>query len=536
MQKSSKLFPLILGVAIAFGIFIGSKLNFGDSTEKIFATNSKKDKLNRLIDYIDFEYVDTVNTDSIVDVTVNSILKNLDPHSVYIPGSDYQAVAEDMRGKFVGVGVSFYIYNDTISVISTIDGGPAEKAGIKAGDRILYADDKPLYGENSDRDSIVSSLRGALNSRVRLRVFRTSENKEITFNLRRKEVAIKSVDAGFKINDDLGYIKVNRFAETTDEEFEEALKKLVNLNLKTLILDLRNNPGGYVFAAERMLDELLPRGTLLLKTKNKSGVIENTIAKRKGLFENGKVYVLVNENSASASEIVAGALQDNDKGTILGRRTYGKGLVQREMSLGDGSAVRLTVARYYTPTGRSIQRPYTNGDPSYFKNYQERYSNGELINSDSISVNDSLRFVTPKGRVVYGGGGILPDIFVAKDISEEGEIIQYISQSGLLNYFVFEQLDKNRKLFEDFMPDEFYLNYEVEDELLDEFISYSKLAETNFQLQGYEVQMKTYLKATIAQQLFGGEYFERILTQNDQMIERVLEIESGSEPKIEQQP
>ncbi|MEX0997126.1 MAG: S41 family peptidase [Flavobacteriaceae bacterium] len=529
MQKSFKYFPLLIGVAIAAGIFIGSKLNFGDTTEKIFATNSKKDKLNRLIDYIDFEYVDRINTDSIVDVTVNSILKNLDPHSVYIPVSDYESVADDMRGKFVGIGVSFYIYKDTVSVISTIDDGPAEKAGIKAGDRILFADDTPLFGEFSNRDSIVSSLRGELNSKVALTVFRSSEKKEIKFKLTRKEVAIKSVDAGFKINENLGYIKVNRFAETTDDEFRKSLKDLVNQDISTLILDLRNNPGGYVFAAERMLDELLPKGTLLLKTKNKAGVIENTIARRKGLFENGKVYVLVNENSASASEIVAGALQDNDQGIIVGRRTYGKGLVQREMALGDGSAIRLTVARYYTPTGRSIQRPYVNGDKTYFKDYQERYNNGELISADSISVNDSLRYVTPKGKVVYGGGGILPDVFIPKDLSEEGEIISYISQSGLLNYFVFEQLDKNRALFESYTPQDFFTNYEVTDELLDEFIFYSRLIETNFQFHGYEPLMKTYLKATIAQQLFGGDYYERILIQNDVMIDKILEMEIPEE-------
>lgn len=533
MQKSFKYIPLIISIAVAMGIFIGSKLNFADSTENIFATNSKKDKLNRLIDYIDFEYVDKINTDSIVDVTVNSILKNLDPHSVYIPVSDYQSVAEDMRGKFVGIGISFYIYKDTVSVISTINGGPAEKAGIKAGDRILYANKKPLFGEFSNRDSITSSLRGELNSRIDLTIFRSSENKEINFKLTRKEVAIKSVDAGFKINDKMGYIKVNRFAETTDDEFKKSLKSLVDQNITTLILDLRNNPGGYVFAAERMLDELLPRGTLLLKTKNKSGAIQNTVAKGKGLFENGNMYVLVNENSASASEIVAGALQDNDKGIIIGRRTYGKGLVQREMALGDGSAVRLTVARYYTPTGRSIQRPYNNGDQSYFNEYQERYNNGELINEENSVLNDTLRFVTPKGKIVYGGGGILPDIFVAKDLSNESEMISYLSNSGLLSYFIFEQLDKNRNQFDEYSPEEFFLNYEVEDKLLDDFIFYSRLIETNFKLHGYEHLMKMHLKATIAAQLFGGDLYERIITQNDLMIEKVLELEN--EPQIKEE-
>lgn len=526
MQKSFKYIPLLIGVAIAAGIFIGSKLNFGDTTERIFATNSKKDKLNRLIDYIDFEYVDKINTDSIVDVTVNGILKNLDPHSVYIPESEYEAVADDMRGNFVGIGVSFYIYNDTVSVISTMDNGPAERAGIKPGDRIIYANDKPLYGLYSQRDSIVSALRGKLNSKVSVTIYRSSEKRNIAFELKRKEVPLKSVDAGFKINDHLGYIKVNRFAETTSDEFKKSLKELIKQGISSLILDLRNNPGGYVFAAEELLEEFLPKGTLLLKTKNKAGTIENTYASRKGLFENGEVYVLVNENSASASEIVAGALQDNDVGIIIGRRTYGKGLVQREMSLGDGSAIRLTVARYYTPTGRSIQRPYTNGNRDYFKEYQERYNNGELFNVDSISVNDSLRFTTPKGKVVYGGGGIIPDIFISKDSSEESEIINYLSQSGLLNYFVFEELDKNRNYFKTINSQEFYSNYEIEKEMLTNFIEYSSLNETNFQFKEYETLLKKHLKATIAQQLYGGDYYEKILTQNDPMIESVLKIEN----------
>lgn len=524
MSKSFKYLPLLLGTAIAVGIFIGSKLNFGDTTERIFATNSKKDKLNRLIDYIDYEYVDMINTDSIVDVTVNGILKNLDPHSVYIPVSEYQSVADDMRGKFVGIGVSFYIYNDTVSVISTIPGGPAERAGIKPGDRILYANEKPLYGDFSIRDSITSSLRGLLNSKVALQVFRKSEKELLDFKVTRKEIPLQSVDAFYTLEDNTGYIKVNRFAETTHDEFKDALDKLVDHGITNLILDLRNNPGGYVFAAERMADEFLKRGTLILMTKNKSGVTENTTARRRGLFEKGNLYVLVNENSASASEIVAGALQDNDRATIIGRRTYGKGLVQREMSLGDGSAVRLTVARYYTPTGRSIQRPYANGDRNYFREYQTRYKNGELIDADSIAVVDSLRFVTPKGRVVYGGGGIIPDVFVGKDMSEENETLEYVLRSGFLNYFVFEYLDKNRLQFDNVKAEDFMDNFEVDNELLNAFIDYSRLRETNFNLSGYEEMMKKYIKATLAQQLYSQDYFQQIINQNDPMIQKALEL------------
>jgi len=526
MGYQKKYLPLLISIAVAMGIFLGAKLNFGDTTEKIFSTNSKKDKLNRLIDYIDYEYVDIINTDSIVDVTVNGILKNLDPHSIYIPERDYESLADDMRGKFLGIGVSFYIYNDTVSVISAIEGGPANRAGIRGGDRILYANEKPLFGVNSDRDTITSTLKGPLNSKVNLKVLRRGVSKLLDFRLTRKAVPIVSVDASYKINESLGYIKVNRFAETTYDEFKGQLEILVKQGITSLILDLRNNPGGYVFAAEKMADEFLKRGDLILMTKNKTGVTENSVAKRRGLFENGQVYVLVNENAASASEIVAGALQDNDRGLIVGRRTYGKGLVQREMSLGDGSAVRLTVARYYTPTGRSIQRPYANGDRSYFSDYQNRYKNGELISAESISVNDSLRFVTPKGKVVYGGGGIIPDIFIPKDTSEENETLSYILRSGFLSYFVFEQLDKNRSIFRGINAQDFMSSYEVDEALLNEFLEYSRLNETTLDLKGYEIVLKKYLKATIAQQLFGPNYFEQIINQNDPMIEKVLELEA----------
>lgn len=403
MTRFKKYLPLFVGTALAAGVFVGSKLNFNDSTEKIFATNSKKDKLNRLIDYIDYEYVDEVNTDSIVDVTVNGILENLDPHSVYIPKKEYAHTADDMRGAFIGIGVSFYLYKDSIAVIRPITGGPAEKAGIKSGDRIIYANGKKLFGNLAERDSITNYLKGEVNSKVDLKVYRPSQNKILDIKLRRKPVPIVSVDAAYKLTDDLGYIKLNRFSETTFKEFKKALDMLKDQHITKLVLDLRNNPGGYISTAERVADEFLENDKLVLITKNKNGDINKTYATRRGDFEHGKLYVLINENSASASEIVAGALQDNDKGTIVGRRSFGKGLVQREMSLGDGSAVRLTIARYYTPTGRSIQRPYGNGNSTYFREYEKRYRNGELLHADSIKVADSLKYITPKGKVVYGG-------------------------------------------------------------------------------------------------------------------------------------
>ncbi|WP_310991559.1 S41 family peptidase [Aequorivita marina] len=527
--KQRKYLPLWIGLALAVGVFIGSKLNFNDKTEKIFATSSKKDKLNRLIDYIDYEYVDDVNTDSIVDVTVNGILENLDPHSVYIPKSQYAHTADDMRGAFTGIGVSFYIYKDSIAVIRTIDGGPAEKAGIKGGDRITYADGKKLFGELVERDSITKYLKGEINSKVALSVYRPSEAKTLEINVKRKRVPLVSVDASYKVSDDLGYIKLNRFSETTYKEFKKALDKLQDQDVTKLILDLRDNPGGYISTAERVVDEFLEKDKLVLITKNKNGDINKSYATRKGDFEHGKLYVLINENSASASEIIAGALQDNDKGTIIGRRSFGKGLVQREMSLGDGSAVRLTIARYYTPTGRSIQRPYGNGNDTYYSDYEKRYRNGELIHADSIKVADSLKYVTPEGKVVYGGGGIIPDVFVPKDTSMENETLQYVSRHGFMSYFIFEYLDKNRTLFNGMKLKEFRNDFKIDDKLAEEFIEYAKFNEAQIDLSDYTAELKQILKANIAQQLFGINSYEKILNQNDAMLLKVMELETGDQ-------
>src|SRR5690554_1583191 len=525
-NKLKKYLPLWVGFALAMGVLIGSKLNFGDTTEKIFATNSKKDKLNRLIDYIDYEYVDNVNTDSIVDVTVNEILQNLDPHSVYIPKSHYANNADDMRGTFIGIGISFYMYRDSIAVIRTIAGGPAEEAGIKAGDRIIYADGKKLFGELIVRDSITNYLKGTVNSRVSLQIYRPGEDKKLEIKLRRKQVPLISLDAAYKLTEDLGYIKLNRFSETTYNEFHHALKTLQNQGISKLVLDLRNNPGGYISTAERVIDEFLEKDKLILITKNKSGDINKTYATRKGDFEHGKLYVLINENSASASEIIAGALQDNDKGTIIGRRSFGKGLVQREMSLGDGSAVRLTIARYYTPTGRSIQRPYGKGNDTYYEDYEKRYRNGELIHADSIKVADSLKYNTPKGNVVYGGGGIIPDVFVPKDTSMENETIQYVSRSGFMSYFVFEYLEKNRNFFDAMEFEDFRAQFNVDETLTNEFIEYAKFDEAHIDLSRYTEELQRTIKANIAQQLFGPSAQEIILNENDPMILKVLELEA----------
>lgn len=524
---AQKYLPLIIGLACAAGVIIGSFLNFSDNGKDLFSANANKKKLDRLIDYINYDYVDNVNTDSIVDVTITSILKDLDPHSTYIPKKDFQAVSEDMDGSFVGIGVQFFSIHDTVAVVRTIDGGPSQKAGIKPGDRLLYADDIPLFGKTVTADSLKHVLRGKIHSTVHLKLKRKGHEKLIDLRVERENIPLKSVDAAYMLNSKLGYIKINRFSETTYDEFEKALKKLEKQGATEITLDLRNNGGGYLDQAIKIANEFLKDGKLILLTKDRQGKIKKTYATDGGDFENTKVYVLINQNSASASEIVTGALQDNDVGTIVGRRSYGKGLVQREMSLGDGSAVRLTVARYYTPTGRSIQKPYQAGNTkAYFHDYLKRYKNGELVHKDSIHVNDSLKYTTPKGKVVYGGGGIIPDVFVPKDLSYKKESLNYMLRGGVMGRFIFNLIDKDRDYYNNLSLEDFNTQVLVSDSVVKRYIDFLKTYNVRYEAGDYKALLKEYLKATMAQQLFGTNSYEQIINQGDPMIKKVLELDA----------
>lgn len=523
MSKFKVYIPFIIGLAVAAGIFIGGNLDFGDTSDKLFTSNSKKDKLNRLIDYIDYEYVEDVNTDSIVDVTVNGILDNLDPHSVYIPKEKMKRSAENMKGNFVGIGINFYTFKDTITVIKTVENGPSAKAGIKGGDRILEANGKSLLGETND--SLVETLRGKRYSEVKLKVYRKGEPKLLTFNVTRDVVPIKSVDAAYMLTEDLGYIKINRFAESTYKEFKKALKRLKKEGANSLVLDLRENPGGFLEIAVNIVDEFLEDNKLIVYTKNKKGDIEKSYSTSKGDFETGELFVMIDENSASASEIIAGALQDNDKGTIVGRRSYGKGLVQREMQLGDGSAVRLTVSKYYTPTGRSIQRSYANGNTDYYDDYSYRMKSGELIDESKIEVADSLKYTTPKGKVVYGGGGIIPDVFVPLNRKMENETLSFLERKGFFNNFIFEEIEKDRNYYSSISRQDFFDNYLVEDNMIKDFEEYLKIkTRSNIVFVAYREEVKHYLKATIAEQLYGFGAYHKILNKHDDMIDKVIQL------------
>lgn len=524
--------PLLLGFACAIGVLLGAALDFSNYTSSSFLKpNKKKEKLARLIDYIEYEYVDEVDMDSIVDVTVNEILTDLDPHSVYIPQSEYVNLSASMKGDFVGIGVSFRNINDTIAVIQTLEGGPSEKVGIKGGDRILYANDEPLFDSNISEDSITSKLKGEENTKVVLKVYRKGVPELLEFNVKRGRVALKSVDAAYMLSEDLGYIKINRFAESTYKEFKEGLLKLKQEGATQLVLDLRNNPGGYLAEATKIVDEFLPENKLMLITKNKKGAVEKTYSTKEGNFETGGLYVLINENSASASEIIAGALQDNDKGIIVGRRSFGKGLVQREMALGDGSAVRLTIARYYTPTGRSIQRPYNNGSEEYFNDYLNRYKNGELQSADSIHVDDSLKYVTPGGKIVYGGGGIIPDIFIPKDSNFERQSLNLMLRNGYMDAFIFDILEKNRSYYNELSLEDFMEREIITDEILREFRSFMRKENFEMRFSNYQPVLKRYLKAAMAQQLFGSTAFEQIVNEEDLALEKIIELSKDREFK-----
>ncbi len=521
MKKDRQYLPILIFTTLALGIVLGTVLNIPVDREALSSDNHRN-KLNKLIDFIESEYVDDVNTDSIVDLTVNNILDKLDPHSVYIAKNEMESVSQSMKGDFVGIGVNFYMYNDTVTIIRPMPGGPCEKAGILAGDRILYANKEKLFGRKLTTEDLYSRLKGEPDSTVKLTIFRKSEKKRFDVTIKRGIVPIKSVDIAMMLNKTTGYIKINRFAETTFDEFHKGLLNLKRLGAKTLVVDVRDNGGGYLEKAVEIADEFLPKGRLIVFTKSKKGKIEKTFASTRGDFEKGNVFVLINENAASASEIFAGAIQDNDRGTIVGRRSFGKGLVQREMEFEDGSAVRLTVARYYTPTGRSIQKSYQNGKEEYYKDFGHRFESGELYKKDSIKIADTLKFRTPKGKIVYGGGGIVPDVFVPLETANGDERLAYMLESGVAGYFVFEQLESNRKFYKGMTYDAFVAHMKKNDMFYRTFLQYLTQNGLNIRLDHEKELVQRYIMAEFAQQLFGEEKYFEILLSRDAMINAIL--------------
>lgn len=521
-------------IILIIGILIGKIIE----KNKFSLTNeSAEGKIRRLITYIERDYVDDVDTHQLLDETITDMLEKLDPHSIYLSKDVLQHEKESMAGKFFGIGVQFITLKDTILVTKVIEKGPAEKAGIKAGDRIVKADhhllttqsileaknistESDLYSKNQIiNEFIMDKLRGKKGENVLLSIYRKPIDSLLSISVSRDEIPIKSVEGGYMINNRLGYIEITRFAQTTHDEFHQTLQKLIHKGMKALILDLRDNPGGYMKTAFDIADEFLENGKLVVFTKNKYKRINDLIATEKGLFESQNVYVLINQNSASASEIVAGALQDNDRGTIVGRRSFGKGLVQQQMELGDGSAVRLTTSRYYTPTGRSIQKPYAhNQQQKYLKETRERYKNGELYSKDSIKKNDSLVFKTPKGKIVYGGGGIIPDVFVPIDSTKSFSYKVY----GHLNTFIYHYLDTHRTELTYWTKHNAPIQIDTDQKILKTYLKKYNIANIS---TTDKKEVHNYLKSLLLKNLGDEKSYYHLIHQNDRMIQKVLELE-----------
>lgn len=486
-------------------------------------------KLIRTLEIIDNFYVDTIKMDDLVEKTIIQLLKNLDPHSSYIPKSKTREMNEPLEGSFEGIGISFNILNDTIYVISPISGGPSEKVGILPGDRIVKIDGKNVAGIGITNEDVISSLRGPKGTKVTVTIYRKNSPELLDFTIIRDKIPLYSVDATYMINNKIGYIKLSRFAQTSHDEIVNSIKKLKEKGMTDLILDLSGNGGGLLEAAFEIADEFLEADKLIVYTEGVKSPRKDYKATSSGLFEKGNLVIIIDEGSASASEILAGAIQDWDRGIIVGRRSFGKGLVQKAFKLPDQSEIRLTVARYYTPSGRCIQKPYDNPE-EYETDIIKRYLKGELMNKDSIHLPDSLKYYTLiKKRVVYGGGGIMPDYFVPIDTSDYTDFQRDIIRNGILYQFALSYVDNNRdKLKQNFIDfDTFNKKFFVEDEIFDQLVEKAK--EKNIKIKESELEksknsIKLIIKAYVARDLWGNDEFYKIINEKDEKIKKAIDV------------
>lgn len=472
MNNKSRLTPLLIAISLVGGIIIGTFYANHFSGNRLSIINTGSNKINYLLQMIDNQYVDTVNMNSLVEQSMPKILSELDPHSSYISQDDAEEANEDLKGSFSGVGISFTMPNDTVYVMQAIEGGPAQKAGIQSGDRITRADTINLVG--MEQHEVMKHLKGAKGSVVKLEIIRRGRPKPLHIKVTRGDIPVKSIDAAYLINDNTGYIRVKSFGEQTYAEFMIAMAELNIEGMKNLIVDLRGNRGGYMHIAIQMANEFLSNRQLIVYTKGRKSPREDYFSDGHGSFPKLPIVILIDEGSASSSEILAGAIQDNDRGTIIGRRSFGKGLVQQPMEFKDGSVVRLTVARYYTPSGRCIQKPYVAGhDEDYENELIARYERGEYFTQDSIRQTGEA-FKTRIGRTVYGGGGITPDIFVPEDTSDVTSYYKEAAFNGHIRQFAFDYVDKNRATLNKFDSVKELRDYLMRQNLLEKFASYAE--------------------------------------------------------------
>jgi carboxyl-terminal processing protease len=516
--------PIILALVLILGIWLGSKLAFvnNDKTDKVlFVKPAQYDKVNDLINYVQQDYVDSVSREVLTENAIEGILDNLDPHSQYIPAEDFTEVEDQLNNNFEGIGIQFRIEKDTIMVIQTIPGGPSEKAGLLAGDRIVKINDSLVAGTGITSREAVGQLKGKRGSTVKVGILRRGLADLIDFTLIRDVIPTYSIDISYMVDDTIGYIKLSRFAANTYEEFDNALKKLLADGMTRLILDLRGNTGGYLQASIQISDEFLPDKKLIVYTEGNSRPNNYAYATQKGVFEENRLVILIDEASASASEIVAGAIQDNDRGMIIGRRSFGKGLVQEQLTFPDGSAVRLTVARYHTPTGRNIQRPYEHGAKEYYEELYNRYVSGEMENPDSIAFADTIKYFTPGGKIVFGGGGIMPDVYVALKADEKDRLYNSLIHQNLIFQYAFDYTDRERANLLHFKTvDDFRDNFRVDDKLFNSFLEYARNQEISYtpkELNDSRQKIQTLLKAYIGRNLLDDAAFYPIYHEVDKV-------------------
>lgn len=523
--------PLLFALVLAGGLYLGNLLHVPFIQERsIFSANTSQfNKFSDVLSYIQQEYVDTVDRNQLVDVSIEKMLQSLDPHSAYIPAEDLKSANEPLEGNFEGIGVEFHLQSDTIMVVSAISGGPSESIGIKAGDRIVMVEDTVVAGVNITNSEVMQKLRGPGGTKVRVKILRRGVHDLLNFTIVRGKIPIYSLEASFMVNDSTGYFKISRFAANTYDEFMEASVAFKKKGMKQLILDLRGNPGGYLDAATKLADEFLSDKKTVVYTEGKARPRTNYEATDIGEFENSKVVIMIDEGSASASEILAGALQDWDRATIVGRRSFGKGLVQEQTVLPDGSALRLTIARYYTPTGRSIQKPYKDGYDEYNNELNTRFDHNELLNADSIHFPDSLKFKTPGGKIVYGGGGIMPDVFVPIDTTgRNNEFLIDVINKGVINEFAFDYVDAHRAEMKNYPTfDDYRKNFQVNKMVFDEFIKAAagkNVKKTEKDVVEAEPYLKNQIKAFIGRQLFKNDGFYPILLGVDKTYLKAVEV------------
>lgn len=524
-SKSSVRMPLLVSLGVAAGLVLGAAMTSGDADSNSYSAILK---FRDIVSHIERSYVDEVSTDELVDEAINKMLEKLDPHSVYIPKEDLAMSKSQLEGQFEGIGVEFNLLKDTIYVVAPLSGGPSETAGLKPGDKIVKVNGETIAGTNLTNKIVFNLLRGPKGSKVELDVKRRGEDELVHYTVVRDKIPQHSIAVSYMVNEEIGYIKVSRFSATTYQEFNAVMEDLLGKGMQKLILDLQDNPGGYMDRAVKMADEFISANKMIVYTDGKKSRYDNeSRAHRLGMFEEQPVIVLINEGSASAAEIVAGALQDNDRALIVGRRSFGKGLVQMPIDLNDGSQLRLTISRYFTPSGRSIQKPYGLEDNGYRNDLNKRFEHGEYFSADSIKFVDSLKYETSKGRIVYGGGGIMPDFFVPYDTSQNSVYMNKLFLNNSVNEFALDYVENNRKKLEKMGYEEYFENFTITDPMLQEIVALGRKQKLKFDQKGFNQSKKLlriHVKALIARNIWKSEGYYPIYNQTNETFQQALQL------------